>query len=173
MFDSQRKNCLSTTNVDCGSRNQFPNQETPEINIYPSCKSAGVYFLHHPLDCEAYFICANGVLIQHSCASGIFFNSKIMQCDKPINTNCYSGDTSTNNPPNIVPQTPPPPNCRSGQQFFPSIVNCRQYFICIRETPILMTCPREKLWNSRIMQCDSPNNVICAQRYNELTISYD
>lgn len=171
MFDLRWRVCLPAEHVDCGSRGQSPNQEIPEIDIYPSCKSAGIYFLHHPLDCEAYFICANGVLIQHSCAPGIFFNSEISKCDKPQNTNCYSGGPSTNTPPIVVPQTPAPPNCRTGQVFFPSLSNCANYFICISGTPIQMSCPRETLWNTRIMQCDSPNNVICAQRYQVLTES--
>ena len=173
MFDLRLGMCLPAEHVDCGSRNQFPNQEVPELDIYPSCKSAGVYFLSHPLDCEAYFICANGVLIQHSCAPGVFFNSDISKCDMPHNTNCYIGGPSTNYPPIVVPQAPPLPNCKTGQHFFPSLANCAQYFIFISGNPILMSCPRETLWNSRTMQCDSPNNVICAQRYNVLTESYE
>ncbi|XP_058458071.1 probable chitinase 10 [Malaya genurostris] len=142
----------------------------PSQNPYPQCASDGFYFIPHPSACESYYICAYGMLILHSCGQGVYWNTDTNQCDFPANTNC------SNLPNPAKPETSTPsigtttasklPNCRGSEIFHPSIEHCGKYYICIGSSPILMSCPKDYLWNPTISQCDRPENTRCATSFN-------
>lgn len=154
--------------VRCGSRGLPPSSEpqAPE-DFFPACPRNGISFRSHPHDCNGYFICAEGRLIQHSCASGIHFNPETLQCDFQQNVNCRSQRV-------VVPQTPLLPECTGGQNFFPNLVNCKQYYICVNKVPQLMDCPEGYLWDNKKLKCDKSNSDICARGFNarSRTFSY-
>lgn len=112
-------------------------------------------------DCAKYFICANGHMISHECASGMLFNPQTLKCDIPSRVRC--DDTGT--PPNS--QMPLMPDCTGDIRFFPHMWNCNQYYTCVNNIPVLMTCPIGTLWNNRIRTCDgTDNNRICPRSYD-------
>jgi hypothetical protein len=85
-------------------------------------------------------------MMQHSCANGIIFNPDTLQCDFPRNSGC---DTAIR-----TPQIPRALDCTGGQQYSPHITNCNQYYICVNETPQLMTCPRGQVWQNNRGRCE-------------------
>lgn len=101
LFDTQSESCLDAHLVRCGSRGLPPANAGPQApeDFFPPCPSTGVSFRSHPHDCQGYFICASGSLIQHTCASGIHFNPDTLQCDYPQNANCRASRI-------VIQQTP-------------------------------------------------------------------
>lgn len=176
-FDARVLLCLPSFAVNCGQRLEANNplKPVPQIPIFqtpihpvhfepatPVCASTGVYFISDERDCANYWICVNGVSVQHSCANGLHFNSKINQCDFAMNSSC-KGTGVTIPTPNVIPPTNNLPDC-SGDQivFHPNPRDCASYYICIANAPVAMNCPRGFLWNDVISQCDTPANTKCA-----------
>ena len=159
--------CLPANVVRCGSRRIPPSDselQSPE-DFFPPCPRSGVVFRSHPHDCEAYFICAEGNLIQHSCAAGISFNPDTLRCDFPQNVQCRLTRI-------VVPQTPLLPDCSSGANFFPNLVNCKQYYKCVNNLPRLLDCPSGFLWNNILLKCDKSDSEICARQINSFIGGY-
>jgi Chitin binding Peritrophin-A domain len=102
---------------------------------------------------------AEGNLIQHSCSSGIYFNPETLQCDFPQNVQCRLSRI-------IVPQTPLVPDCTSGANFFPNLVNCKQYYMCVKNQPVIMNCRKGELWNNLKLRCDKSESEICARQFD-------
>lgn len=161
LFDTQLETCMEAHVVRCGSRVLPPSDvETllPE-DFFPACPRTGTIFRSHPHDCSGYFICAAGTLIQHSCAPGIYFNPDTLQCDFAENVQCRLMRIP-------IPQTPLLPDCTSGPNFFPNLVNCKQYYICENDKPKLRDCPTGQLWDNRKLSCMKSESGICARSYD-------
>uniref|UniRef100_A0A182JGL3 Chitin-binding type-2 domain-containing protein n=1 Tax=Anopheles atroparvus TaxID=41427 RepID=A0A182JGL3_ANOAO len=143
-------------------------QYNAPLNPYPFCTPDEFSFTAHPTACESYYICAYGKLILHSCGHGVYWNTATNQCDFPENTDC------TNLPNPAAPENSTPsaetttisiiPDCYGTDIFYPNYADCSQYYICIGLHPILMSCPTNFLWNSKVSQCEHPANAVCAQK---------
>lgn len=161
LFDTQLESCLPANLVRCGSRRIPPtdnDRNSPE-DFFAPCPRTGVIFRPHPHDCQRYFICSEGHLVSHTCASGIHFNPETMQCDYPQNVECRLTRI-------VVPQTPLLPDCSSGANYFPNLVNCKQYYRCVNNLPQLMDCQRGHLWNNIKMKCEKSDSEICAREFD-------
>lgn len=168
--------CLPANMVNCGRRGVV---ERPTVTTRPppnnwqvtppnawdqsqtnNCPRQGISTIPSPTSCEEYIICSDGREIHRRCTQGLHFNPRAEQCDRPENAMCQI----QNRPSPPLPNFPPVPICRPGNIFFPSLTDCNRYFMCVRDEPILMTCPAGFLWNDRIFQCDIPTNVQCRVR---------
>lgn len=167
LFDSQSESCLDAHLVRCGARGLAPDVPQLPEDFFPPCPSTGVSYRSHPHDCEIYFICAHGQLIQHSCARGIHFNPETLQCDFVHNARCRVTRI-------VIPQAVLLPDCSTGEDFFPNLVNCKQYYICVDKKPQLMNCPSGYLWDNRKLACAKSESEICARSFNasSRTFSY-
>lgn len=146
----------------CGTRNLPPTDITPQSpeDFFPSCPRTGHSFRAHPHDCQSYFICAAGVLIQHYCAPGIHFNPDTLQCDFQQNARCRSNRI-------VSPQMPLLPNCSEDDQlYFPNLVNCTQFYFCVNNSPQLMNCPDDYIWNNRKLKCEVSESEVCARGFD-------
>jgi len=73
----------------------------------------------------------------------------------------------------VVPQTPLLPDCTSDtQNYFPNLVNCKQYFICIDRQPVLRDCPRGTIWDNKTLECEKSDSEVCARSFNSRTSSF-
>jgi hypothetical protein len=158
LFNIQLNACTPAETVNCGSRKR-PQSGDLITGIQTPCSRSGIYISPHPQRCQSsYFICINGAMIQHNCASGIVFNPDTLQCDFPQNVGCLS----INRP---SPQIPRVPDCSNGQSFYPHLIDCTRYYLCIEDRPHLMLCGTGYYWENTRARCepiadDSP----CARR---------
>lgn len=167
LFDTQLKNCLPAHTVRCGARGLPPadiDVRSPE-DFFPPCPRNGVIFRTHPHDCQKYFICAEGTLIQHTCANGIRFNPDTLECDFPQNVQCRNNQI-------LIPQTPLLPDCSYGETHFPNLVSCNQYFMCVKDEPRAMKCPTGHLWNNQNKKCEKSNTTSCARSFDGRSYAY-
>lgn len=165
LFDTVYEGCMSAHLVRCGTRALPPADMIPQRpeDFFPPCPSSGVSFRAHPHDCQGYFICAHGHLIQHSCAPEIYFNPETLQCDFARNVQCRLMRIP-------IPQTPLLPDCSMpGPNYFPNLVNCKQYYVCINKTPQLMDCATGHLWDNRRLKCERSDSEICARSFDAST----
>jgi Chitin binding Peritrophin-A domain len=156
LFDINLEAC-QPSHIRCGSRGLPPADALPQRpeDFFPVCPKTGVSFRPHPHDCKGYFICNKGTLVQQSCAPGSHFNSRTFQCESPLSANCETLRI-------VVPQTPLLPDCTRGEtQFFPNLVNCQQYFICVNRAPKVMYCPEGFLWNHSLLKCEESPSGLC------------
>jgi hypothetical protein len=169
--------CLPANMVNCGSR-RIVNMPSTTVRPPPNnweiappnnwgqnppianCPRQGTSWIPSPTSCEEYIVCSDGIEILRRCSQGLHFNPRLEQCDRPENAQCEIRAPPTHPLPNF----PPVPTCRPGNTFFPSLTECNRYFMCVNNTPILMTCPRGFLWNDRIRMCDEASNVQCGIR---------
>ena len=49
--------------------------------------------------------------------------------------------------------------------FVPHPIDCHLYYECVGLTPVLMSCPDQLYFDSRIDTCDLPENVECQSGY--------
>lgn len=166
LFDPQLEACLPANSVRCGSRILPPSGSQSPEDFFPACPRGGVSFRSHPHDCQKYFICAEGTLIHHSCSTGIHFNPETFQCDFPSNVQCRLSRI-------VIPQTPLLPDCTTDQNYFPNLVNCKQYYRCVNNDPKLMDCPNGSLWNNQRLRCDKSESDICARSFNAASGSFE
>lgn len=162
LFETSQESCMSAHLVRCGTRLLPPADMLPQSpeDFFPPCPSNGVSFRSHPHDCQAYFICAHGHLIQHSCAADIYFNPDTLQCDFARNVQCRLMRIP-------IPQTPLLPDCSApGPNYFPNLVDCKQYYVCINEQPKLMDCPSGHLWDNKNLKCERSESDICARSFD-------
>ena len=54
------------------------------------CRHFGAYFLPHPLECRAYFLCAYGHMHEHACGSGTLWHYKLNRCVLANKAECYN-----------------------------------------------------------------------------------
>lgn len=163
LFDTALENCMAAHLVRCGTRALPPADMVPQTpqDFFPPCPQSGVSFRSHPQDCQGYFICAHGTLIQHSCATGIYFNPDTLQCDFPQNVQCRLMRIPT-------PQTPLLPDCSMpGPNYFPNLVNCKQYYLCVNQKPKLMDCPTSHIWDNKKLKCEKSELEVCARSFDE------
>lgn len=167
LFDPQLQSCMDAHIVRCGSRALPPLDSEPLLpnDFFPPCPRTGTIFRSHPHDCQGYFICASGVLIQHSCAKGIYFNPDTLQCDFAENVQCRLMRIP-------IPQTPLLPDCSTGTNFFPNLVNCKQYYICVKNEPILKDCPSGQLWDNMKLTCSRSETGNCARSFNAISKTF-
>lgn len=156
LFDISVEACLPSHTVRCGSRGLPPADSLPQRpeDFFPTCPRTGVVYRPHPHNCQGYFICNEGTLIQHSCDAGSHFNARRFQCESPLTANCEPMRI-------VVPQTPLLPDCTRGGDFFPNLVNCKQYFICVNRQPMAMECPDGFLWNHKMLECELSPSGLC------------
>lgn len=167
LFDTNLESCLDAHLVRCGSRVLPPIDTLSPDDVFPACPASSVSFRSHPHDCQSYFICAYGHLIQHSCANGVHFNPETLQCDLAKNARCRLTRI-------VIPQTPLLPACTSEQDFLPNLINCKQYYKCDGKKPQLMDCPNGYLWDNKKLKCAKSESEICARSFNAAskTFSY-
>lgn len=162
LFDTTLESCMAAHVVRCGTRKLPPADMIPQSpeDFFPPCPPTGITFRSHPHDCQGYFICAHGNLIQHSCAKEIYFNPETLQCDYARNVQCRLMIIP-------IPQTPLLPDCTApGPNYFPNLVNCKQYYICINKKPQLMDCASGYLWDNKRLKCVRSDSEICARSFD-------
>jgi hypothetical protein len=103
--------------------------------------------------------------VQLSCAQGVNFNPDTLQCDLPQNVRCRLTRI-------VIPQTPLLPDCSSEDEFFPNLINCKQYYQCINHIPKLMDCPVNQLWNNQKLACEKSESTMCARRFDGMKQIY-
>ena len=54
------------------------------------CRHFGAYFLPHPRNCQRYFICAYGHLLQHECGPNTRWNFQSERCEVAEHAVCYA-----------------------------------------------------------------------------------
>lgn len=166
LFDTNLESCLDAHLVRCGTRGLPPIDTLSPEEFFPPCPASGVSFRSHPHDCQIYFVCAHGNLIQHSCANGIHFNPETLQCDFTHNVRCRVSRI-------VIPQTPLLPDCISDQDYFPNLVNCRQYYKCVEEKPQLMDCQNGFLWDNKKLRCVKSDSKVCARSFNAASKTFN
>lgn len=146
-----------------------PNPNRSQVNCPPN----GVHLYPHHNNCQQYIICVEGTQVIHTCGNFTHFNPVNRVCDLPELAGCVTNGRPIQTvdphpiirpqPPTVMP--PPTPQCSGDNLFFPSLDDCHRYWMCLGTTPILMSCPRDFLWNDRIHMCDLASRVVCAVNY--------
>jgi hypothetical protein len=120
---TERATTVRTTTARASTRAPYttknPGNVIPlEEDLYPKCNDQGLYFLSHPKNCESYFICTNGMLVLHSCATGIHWNEQANQCDFPHKANCFAAKQEPSKGPHLLkPAAPELPGICLAQTF--------------------------------------------------------
>ncbi|XP_025832634.1 chitin-binding domain protein cbd-1 [Agrilus planipennis] len=80
LFNTDLDVCDWPENVVC-QKQKCPEVDPIDTSIY----------LPHESDCSKFYQCSNGVAVQQSCPSGLFFNTKLNVCDYPENVDSCPG----------------------------------------------------------------------------------
>lgn len=117
-------------------------------------------FFPHEQDCERYYVCYDGLLIEHHCSEGLQWNQDAGQCEAAEEAGC---DVATEVPA-AVPECP---GVEEGEEeeleqpvFFPH-EECSKYYVCSNGTPYEMDCPEGTFWNEQETVCDAPESSGC------------
>nr|XP_026493428.1 chondroitin proteoglycan 2-like [Vanessa tameamea] len=140
-------------------------------------------------NCNKFYQCTHGNLVEKKCASNLYFDIEKQECDWSETVDCgdrfvpdekededcdetenEDGDDSEDNDDNDGSC-----NCNPGEA--PSICaqdgsdgvliaheNCNQFYQCFNSKPVTMSCPGNLLYNPHKRQCDWPENVDCGDR---------
>ncbi|XP_055705483.1 probable chitinase 10 [Phlebotomus papatasi] len=162
-YDPRLRVCNWPDQVQCGESPSLPPNNNTPIRCYGY---DSVYFIADTMNCEKYYICANGIPYQHHCAPGVHWDYIHNQCDYPGKAFCYEkGDNNVEEPeePEITEpeEDEPLPDCTGEQKFFPYPEDCSKYYICIGGSPFIMSCPSNYYWNAPRFQCDLPDSAKC------------
>lgn len=111
-------------------------------DVYP-CPHSGTSRLAHLSSCSKFVQCVNGVAVEESCASGLFFNAELQQCTWASLANC-------NVERNPCPTWTDPENL----VFLANGANCNNYFMCFDGHPLSMNCASGLSFNRNLDQCD-------------------
>lgn len=140
-FNPRTSACDRPEKVDCTpDTSHLPSIECPKNNLvelYPT--------LHA---CNSYFICAGGRPSLHNCSNGLIFDIDMKRCGPP--GRCLL---------DYVPE------CTPGE-FLPHIFECRHFFYCNGETPVLSACAPGLLFDIASRQCNAEDLATCAAQPN-------
>ncbi|TMW47744.1 hypothetical protein DOY81_007171 [Sarcophaga bullata] len=113
-FDNRLKICNWPEFANCQVTTTVPNVTPPQKSSYApfmaldivtgyvidpltsydplnvKCRHFGAYFLPHPLQCRAYFLCAYGHMHEHACGPGTLWHYKFKQCVLADKAECYN-----------------------------------------------------------------------------------
>jgi len=151
--------CGYPNEVDCGSRGRTQQPQPTE-----NCGNAWGYFgSGDSSQCGYYFNCVDGREFQFSCPAGLAWSEITYNCEYAneapnCDTRAYLGFEC--------------PAVRDAQQValfgHPRIASprdCRQYFICVDQSPRLNSCEEGTVFNQNIFGCDEPENVGGCETY--------
>lgn len=84
-----------------------PHPTDPPGGYRPVCR--GQVFHAHPYNCNAFFICLDEILWEHTCPPSLYWNQLRNSCDLPDRAGCLARPPgSTNAPPTTQPPLHPP-----------------------------------------------------------------
>ncbi|XP_068142271.1 LOW QUALITY PROTEIN: uncharacterized protein [Drosophila tropicalis] len=174
----------TTTSIDGSSTSSWdPSLPPPGISddfCRGLAKDQTVY--RYPYDCNAYINCTTGYPVLNYCEDDKYFNEFLSICDTPDSVNdCEELPLPTTTTP-ICNTTPaitttteddgvcgPSPEfiaddyCQSlGNGFYKYDYDCQGYLTCKNGCTYLDYCIADKLFNSWLHICDTPNAVDCS-----------
>ncbi|KAH8378762.1 hypothetical protein KR009_001228, partial [Drosophila setifemur] len=137
----------------------------------------------YPYDCQAYINCTHGWPVLNYCDKDKAFNELLLICDTPDAANCVEislPTTTTESKPTSTTEMPatsttegevvcgPGPEfidddfCQpKGNGFYEYPYNCSGYLACRNGCTDLDFCQPDKLFNSFLHICDTPDSVYC------------
>lgn len=119
----------------------------PIYYISPMCES-DAQFLPHPTDVHRYFICISGLPVEMVCPNLNVWDN--------VQSRCIVS------PSHALP-SPGIPNCDGSATYYPNIFDCTQFYICIGENPLEMTCPEDSFWDQSLLTCHDDSRVACSR----------
>ncbi|KAJ0170146.1 hypothetical protein K1T71_014074 [Dendrolimus kikuchii] len=142
------------------------------------------YLLPHENDCEKFYQCVHGNLVERLCAPGTHFNAALQVCDWPQNAGCETGGGCTGCPgggdgdngggdggngggdsgsgggnPELLPN-----GCPSDfdvHQLLPHESNCSRFYQCVFGETVERECAPGTHFNAVMQICDWPANAGC------------
>nr|XP_017038270.1 mucin-2 [Drosophila kikkawai] len=131
--------------------------------------------LRYPYDCQAYINCTNGWPVLNYCDPDKVFNDFLKICDTPEMADCEElplPTTSTELTPTSTTEEdiicgPTPEDIAEdycvtlGNGFYDYPYNCSGYLACRNGCTDLDYCQPDKLFNSWLHICDTPDSVQC------------
>lgn len=137
-FNPRIGQCDRPENVDC----------TPDTSHLPSIecpKNNQVEFLPSLHACKSYFVCAAGRPSLHNCTRGLIFDIETNRCT--TKGRCLLDYQ---------------PECTKNAEFLPHIYDCRHYYFCINDQPVLRACAPGLLFDIASLQCNLDPLATCA-----------
>lgn len=137
-FNPRIGQCDRPENVDC----------TPDTSHLPSIecpKNNQVEFLPSLHACKSYFVCAAGRPSLHNCTRGLIFDIETNRCT--TKGRCLLDYQ---------------PECTKNAAFLPHIYDCRHYYFCINNQPVLRACAPGLLFDIASLQCNLDPLATCA-----------
>ncbi|KAK4311520.1 hypothetical protein Pmani_016988 [Petrolisthes manimaculis] len=151
--------CEYTTEVNCeGRTGQQPAQPTEycprQWGYYGSGDAAQCGFFHN---------CVNGQAFKVNCPAGLAFSSSTYRCEWPDESIDCDSEAF------LGFSCPPAGNniqvLLRGFPQFRSPRDCRQFFICVNESPRLQFCQLGLVFNEETYTCDEPETVRGCETY--------
>ncbi|XP_039230887.1 proprotein convertase subtilisin/kexin type 5 isoform X2 [Drosophila yakuba] len=103
----------------------------------------------NPADCAGYLQCINGNFVARKCSATQFFNATLEQCEVDTENVC-------------IPKTCDPDCCDvPNNSIWPVEKNCSAFYQCVNGIKYEQRCSNNLQYNSKIEQCDYPENVDC------------
>ncbi|CAH2049171.1 unnamed protein product, partial [Iphiclides podalirius] len=130
-------------------------------------------------NCNKFYQCFQGVLVEHKCPNDLLFNIDVFECDWPENVVCgdrlipdsdedSNGDVdggAGSNGGNCDPSQAPAICAAEGSDgVLVANENCNKFYKCSEGVPVALLCPTNLLYNPITEQCDWPKNVECGDR---------
>lgn len=91
-----------------------------------------------------YIFCEHGTPVNRQCPSGLHFNLKINQCDRPAAAGCLPAGDSSFDCSAQLPLNPP---------LYANPNDCRSYFACADGVANLLRCAEGTSWNQQVQNC--------------------
>jgi len=162
-FDPRREPCDHYFQVECGDRielqpAQGPSDLCPRLNGWYSHPDPGV--------CHIFYACENGVALEYTCSSGLWFDEFRGICNWPENT-----DRQDCKPASYALETesgftcPERPDADEFGQYDPhpkysDPLDCAKFFICLNNvSPREQGCEVGLVYDEVTQQCTSPEQV--------------
>ncbi|XP_043650884.1 chitin-binding domain protein cbd-1 [Drosophila teissieri] len=103
----------------------------------------------NPADCAGYLQCINGIFVARKCSATQFFNATLEQCEVDTENVC-------------IPKTCDSDCCDvPNNSIWPVEKNCSAFYQCVNGIKYEQRCSNNLQYNSKIEQCDYPENVDC------------
>ncbi|KPJ19354.1 putative chitinase 3 [Papilio machaon] len=127
-------------------------------------------------DCNKFYQCTIGELVEHTCPKDLLFNIEKNECDWPQNVICgdrvipdkdegnqdADGDANGGN---CNPSEAPSICATEGSDdILIAHENCNQFYKCLQGVPVPLKCASNLLYNPNKEICDWPENVSCGDR---------
>lgn len=175
-WESFNNDSMSTTSLPTTTESDLTNG--PNNNICPLDEPGYNIFLPHP-NCNFYFMCYWGELIEMQCQDGKHWNAEKNYCDWKVYANCVEGaatyppnesDTSevtTNVPQNWLTTSAPPNECPSLNNEIQAVhlphPNCEYFYLCNWGIPVEMKCPNNLHFNQELDICTNQKDANCVE----------